>query len=155
MDKDEINSAIHNVILPIARASGIELIEMRYHRRREGRSILRIFIDKEGGVTIDDCERFSREVEAELDVEDLIAETYVLEVSSPGLDRSLRRIEDYMKNIGKLANLTTSTPFKNMRFFIGRITKVEGDSIILILENGEELSIPFMQISKANLRIEL
>jgi len=108
LNKDEIISTIHNLILPIAEGSGIELVEIQYHRRKGGRSILRVFIDKQGGVTIDDCERLSREIEAEMDVEDIIPESYILEVSSPGLDRPLRGIEDYMKNIGKLVNLSTS-----------------------------------------------
>lgn len=115
---------------------------------------MRVFIDKEGGVTVDDCEKLSREIEAEMDAEDIIPESYILEVSSPGLNRPLRRVEDYRKYIGKLVNLTTSDPNRSMRFYIGRINKVEGDTITLILENGEEYKIPFSQIAKANLRVE-
>lgn len=154
MNKEEVISAVHGLILPIAEASGIELVEIQYHRSKGGRSILRVFIDKEGGITINECERLSREIEAEMDVEDIIPESYIIEVSSPGLDRPLRSIEDYRKNIGKLVNLSTSIPFKNMRFFIGRINKVEDDTITLLLENGEQFDVPLSQISKANLRIE-
>jgi ribosome maturation factor RimP len=154
LKKDDIISALYVLISPIVEALGLELVEIQYHRRTGGRSILRIFIDKEGSVTLDDCERLSREVEAEMDVEDIIPESYTIEVSSPGLDRPLRKIEDYRKNIGKLVKLSTNAPIKNQRFFIGRMSKVEDDTITLILEDGEELKIPFSQVSKANLKIE-
>lgn len=154
LERDEIISTLHSLILPIAESYGIELVEIQYYRRKGGRSILRVFIDKEGGVTIDDCERLSREIEAEMDVEDIIPESYILEVSSPGLDRQLRSIEDYRKNIGKSVNLSTSSPIQNRRFFTGRISNVEQDSITLAPENGEEFRIPFSQITKANLKVE-
>lgn len=155
LNREDIISTLRNLILPVAGASGIELVEIQYHRRKGGRSMLRVFIDKEGGVTIDDCARLSREIEAEIVVEDIIPESYILEVSSPGLDRPLRRIEDYRKNIGKLANISTFSSVMNRRFFTGRINNVEDDTITLTLENGEESRIPFAQISKANLKVEI
>lgn len=154
LKKEEIISTLYALISPIVEASGMELIEIRYHRGVRGRSILRIFIDKKDGVTIEDCERLSRQVEAEMDVEDIIPESYILEVSSPGLDRPLRKIEDYRRNIGRLIEISTYAPINKQRFFVGRVNKVEGDKITLMLEDGKNFIIPLSQISKANLRIE-
>lgn len=153
MKKEEILSRVKRLISPIIEAEGIELIEIQYNPRG-GRSTLRLFIDKDGGVSIEDCERISREVEAYLDVEDIIPGSYTLEVSSPGLDRPLRRIEDYRRNIGKLIRLSTSSPIMNQRFFKGRIAGLKEESVRLSLERGKEVSIPFSEISKANLEIE-
>lgn len=154
LKKEDIVSTLSALILPIAQVSGLQLVEIQYHRGGGGRSILRIFIDKEGGVTLEDCERLSRQVEAEMDVEDIIPESYILEVSSPGLDRPLRKIEDYRKNIGKMVKLSTHVQINNRKFFIGRLSRVDEDIITLILENGEEFRISFPEILKANLKIE-
>lgn len=119
------------------------------------RTVVRVFIDKPGGVTLQDCERFSRALSAALDVEDVIRTAYVLEVSSPGLDRPLRRLQDFMLNIGKLARVSIREKIDEQSFFIGRITEVDGNTIRLILEDSKEVLIPFEQISKARLEIEI
>lgn len=154
MNREGVIEGLKRIISPVAESLGFELIEVEYHRRSGGRSLVRIFIDKEGGITVDDCERLSREVQAEMDVENLIAESYTLEVSSPGLDRPLKKLEDYRRNPGKLVGLSTTAPINNQRFLIGRISHLDGDSIVLTIEKGEEVKIPFSLISKANLRIE-
>jgi len=155
LKKGEIITALYSLVSPIVRTSGLELVEIQYHRGGRGRSIVKIFIDKKEGVTIDDCERLSRQVEAEMDVEDIIPGSYILEVSSPGLDRPFRRLEDYRKNIGRLVEVSTYVPINKGRFFVGRIKKVGEDAITLTLENGEEFTIPVSRIAKANLRIEI
>jgi ribosome maturation factor RimP len=119
------------------------------------RTVVRVFIDKEGGVTLEDCTNFSRALSAALDVEDFIKSAYVLEVSSPGLDRPLRTIKDYMANVGKLARVITSEKVAGQNFFLGRVTGVDGSNIRLILEHNIEVIIPFDQISKARLEIEI
>lgn len=119
------------------------------------RTVVRVYIDKEGGVTLEDCANFSRALSASLDVEDFIKSAYVLEVSSPGLDRPLRTIKDFIMNIGKLARVITSEKVTDQNFFLGRITGVDGSNIRLILEHNREVIIPFDQISKARLEIEI
>ena len=116
---------------------------------------MRIFIDKTGGVTLEDCERFSRAVSAALDVEDPIRSPYVLEVSSPGLDRPLKRLRDFQASIGKLARIITKESIDRQNFFVGRITEVRGDIIILLMKDDSLKEIPFVQVSKARLEIEL
>jgi len=116
--------------------------------------LLRITIDKEGGVTLDDCERFSRSLEAILDVEDLVPVSYTLEVSSPGLDRPLRELKDFEKNMGKLARIITVEKIENQNLFIGRISRVN-NKFLLLLVNNREIDIPFEKILRARLEIEL
>ena len=120
----------------------------------KGKLLLRVMIDKQDGITLDDCERFSKGFEALLDVENAISGSYNLEVSSPGLDRPLRRLDDYEKNKGKLARIVTKEKISNQNFFVGRIGEVSGSSI-KILVNEQEIVIPFDSISKARLEIEL
>jgi len=116
--------------------------------------LIRIFIDKENGVTLDDCGKFSRALSALLDVEDPIPTSYVLEVSSPGLDRPLKVMRDFERSIGKLVRIVTRTKIDEQYVFTGRLTRVEGEHIILSFDD-KEMEIPFDQISRARLEIEL
>jgi ribosome maturation factor RimP len=118
------------------------------------RPTVKIFIDREGGVTLEDCERFSRAMSAVLDVEDPIATPYVLEVSSPGLDRPLKALRDFEASVGKLARVITNEAIGKQTFFIGRIMSIKGSMIRLRLENEEEIEIPYENVSKARLEIE-
>jgi ribosome maturation factor RimP len=119
------------------------------------RPTVRIFVDKQGGVTLDDCAEFSRAMSALLDVEDPIRTRYVLEVSSPGLDRPLRRLEDFEQSVGKLARVITRESVADQNFFVGRIAAVEEGIVRLTVEKKGEIDIPFDNISKARLEIEL
>jgi len=116
--------------------------------------IVRVFIDKKEGVSLDDCEKFSRALSAMMDVEDPIQTSYVLEVSSPGLDRPLRGLKDFESNVGKLARVVTKERIRNQSFFVGRITEVKDSNITLIMNDKTEISIPFQEVSKARLEIE-
>lgn len=116
--------------------------------------LIRIFIDKENGVTLDDCGKFSRALSALFDVEDPIPTSYILEVSSPGLDRPLKVMRDFERSIGKLVRIVTRTKIDEQYVFTGRLTRVEGENIILSFDD-KEMEIPFDQISRARLEIEL
>lgn len=121
---------------------------------RGRRTLLRVTIDKEGGVTLDDCEAFSRDIEALLDVEDPMGGPYTLEVSSPGLDRPLRNINDFRKNTGKLARVITRQKIDNQSFFVGRIVGVD-DERVRLLVGDREVEILLMDISRARLEVEM
>jgi ribosome maturation factor RimP len=136
----------------VAGEHGVELFDIELLGK--GKVVLRAVIDKEGGVTLDDCERFSRSLGALLDVEDPLPRSYTLEVSSPGLDRPLRDMKDFQKNSGKLARVITVEKIENQNFFIGRIKEVEHNLIMLSVSN-REIAIPFEKISKAKLEVEL
>jgi ribosome maturation factor RimP len=120
----------------------------------KGKLLLRVTIDKEEGITLDDCERFSKSFEAVLDVGNPFSGPYTLEVSSPGLDRPLRNLKDFEKSQGKLARIITKEKIADQTFFVGRIGEVSSGSIKMLVDE-REIDIPFDVISKARLEIEL
>lgn len=115
---------------------------------------VRVFIDREGGVTLDECAAFSRALSALFDVEDPIPSSYTLEVSSPGLDRPLKKMKHFEQSIGKLAKVVLKQKVDGEHVHIGRIMEVRGGVITLRTE-GREVLIPFDIISRARLEIEL
>ncbi len=137
----------------IAAQHAVEIVDIEL-AGSSGKPLIRIFIDKENGVTLDECGKFSRSLSALFDVEDPIPTAYILEVSSPGLDRPLKELRDFQRNIGKPARIITSAKVEDRNIFIGRITGVGGGNITLSLED-KVIEIPFDQISKARLEIEL
>ncbi len=151
--RGDVKERIAKLVQPVAEEQGVRIvdIEMAGSTRRP---TVRLFIDRTGGVTLDDCERFSRAVSALLDVEDVIPFSYVLEVSSPGLDRPLRNKGDFESAVGKLARVVTKEGIGNRTFFVGRIKEVKGHSVRLLVENNQEVEIPFEGIAKARLEIE-
>lgn len=123
---------------------GVELLQQgRY-------SLLRIYIEREEGVTIEDCEKVSRQVSALLDVEDPIAGEYTLEVSSPGVDRPLFSVEQYAKYVGSEVNLKLRRAVDGRRKFKGQIIKVSGDIVGLLVE-GTEYDLEHSEIEKASI----
>ncbi len=121
-----------------------------------GRSAaVRIFIDKPGGVTHADCATVSHHVGTILEVEDFIHSAYTLEVSSPGLERGLYKREDYARFAGQLAKLKVRQPVNGQRNFRGRIVGLEGDAVIFDDNTNGRVRVPFEQIAKANLEIDV
>lgn len=115
---------------------------------------MRIFIDKEGGVTLNDCEKVSRQISQLLDAEDVIPHAYVLEVSSPGLDRPLKRFEDYIRYKGRPVRVNTRLPYNNRTSFRGRIASAEEGKIRIETEKEGSIEILFSDISSARLEVE-
>jgi ribosome maturation factor RimP len=150
---------IQGMALPLITSLGLELVEIEY--KCEGRQMmLRIFIDKEGGVTLDDCAAVSKELSTLLDVEDIIPGKFSLEVSSPGLNRPLKSRADYDRYVGKLIKVktfaATADDAGNLRkTFLGKLLGVDGDLILLKLQEGQTASIPFSAVAKANLEFEM
>ena len=153
MDKN-VEASVRALAAQVAADYGYELLDV-YLLGGGKRTLLRVVIDKEGGVTLGDCELFSRRFEALLDVEDPIAGSYTLEVSSPGLDRPLRNIDDFRKSVGKLVRVVTKEKIENRTFFLGRLSGVDGDVIRLSLPDvKEDVVIPITMVAKAKLEIE-
>jgi len=150
-----MNSAkqqIESLANRLAGEQGVEVFDVELLGK--GKLLLRVAIDKEGGVTLDDCERFSKSLGALLDVEDVIHRTYTLEVSSPGLDRPLRSLREFEMNKGKLARIVTVEKIENQNFIVGRIAEVN-DGLVTILVDDHAIDIPYAKIAKARLEIEL
>jgi ribosome maturation factor RimP len=145
--------AIGAIIERVTNREGLELVHWEMEGPRNNFA-LRIFIDKEGGVTHSDCENVSHQVGALLDVEDLIADTYMLEVSSPGVDRPLYKRTDYERFAGNKVKLKTQQPINGQRNFRGRLIGIEGDAVKLDIENAGIVEIAFEQITKANIEYE-
>ncbi|MDP2278635.1 MAG: ribosome maturation factor RimP [Nitrospirota bacterium] len=137
----------------VAEDQSVAVLGVRLSGRGKG-TLLRVTIDRSGGVTLDDCERFSRRLGLLLDAEDSLQGSYNLEVSSPGLDRPLTALKDFERHKGKLVRIITKDKIDNQNFFLGRITNITADIIQLDI-NGEERNIPFDNISRARLEIEI
>ncbi|MDI6729061.1 MAG: ribosome maturation factor RimP [Thermodesulfovibrionales bacterium] len=152
MDKNTIKQKISELASRVAEDEGLELVSVELLGSGK-RTMLKVVVDKEGGVTVGDCEKMSRSLEALLDVEDPIKGPYVLEVSSPGLDRPLATQADFERNIEKLARIVTTEKIDNQTFFIGRIIDV-GEGWIRLKLDKKDIFIPMDKISKARLEIE-
>lgn len=134
----------------VASALGMEVVLVEV-KGAGGRSVVRTFIDKPGGVTLDDCERFSKRLSVLLDVEDCIPFSYVLEVSSPGIDRPLAKIADFERFAGRVATIRTRDPVDGQRKFKGKIMGVGEGRIVLEVAPGKKVEIELLGIEKANL----
>lgn len=140
---------VEALVGPLLRAYSLTLVDLEF-RRQGRRGLLRFFIDKPGGVGIEDCRRFSEEVGDLLDVSDLVPERYDLEVSSPGLDRELRKERELRWAIGKQVRLWTAEPVEGRRELAGRLTGVTEGS--LTLEEGQcRYEVPRALLAKARL----
>jgi ribosome maturation factor RimP len=116
---------------------------------------VRVFIDKEGGITHENCSTMSRGLEKQLDEEDFIPGAYLLEVSSPGLERELYSLQDFERFTGRLAKTKTNQPIEGQRNFRGRIAAVEKDEIVFEDKTKGTVRFPFSAVAKANLEIDL
>lgn len=150
---EEITERITGLVEPILRDYRIDLVDVEFHPAGK-RWLLRIYIDKEGGVTISDCEHVSRELAQTLDVEDAIEHPYTLEVSSPGLTRALRKKRDFERYMGKGCRIVTSSPIEGKNDFEGVIGPVTEEGVEIWV-NTDMYRIPFDSIKKAHLEFDL
>lgn len=142
-------NVLHELIEPSVVALGYQLwgIEMLSQGRH---SMLRIYIDAEAGIDVEDCAKVSRQVSGILDVEDPISGEYTLEVSSPGMDRPLFTLEQYQAHIGHVVQLKLRMPFDGRRKFKGVLNGIEDEDIVLVVDQDEYL-LPIDHIEKANI----
>ncbi len=138
------------LIEPIVQSLGCDLWGLEFHAQGK-RSLLRIFIDKpDDGVVLEDCEMVSRQVSSVLDVEDPINGEYTLEVSSPGMDRGLFKLEQYKSFFGQKVAIRLRVSFEGRRKFTGVLKDIEDDEVVVEVD-GEEYLLPFELIDKANI----
>jgi len=148
-EPQELMGAIEALAGPLLRASGLALVDLEF-RRQGRRGLLRLFIDKPGGVGVEDCRRVSEELGDLLDVSDLIPESYDLEVSSPGLDRELRKEREFRWAVGKRIRLWTLKPLEGRRELAGRLTGVTEGSLTLE-EGARSWEVPRVLLARARL----
>ena len=139
----------------VTAARGFELVDVEAKRDRDG-FVVRLYIDREGGIGLDDLQSVSEEVSAILDAEDPIDRTYTLEVSSPGLDRPLKKEADYRRFAGSLARGSSYETVEGRRHWTGRLVGVEDGLVTISLtkEGGVECRIPLAKIAHARLEVE-
>ncbi len=145
-------TALEALLEPAVSRLGYELVGVEYHGGR--RALLRLYIDREGGVSVEDCQRVSRQVSGLLDVEDPIPGPYTLEVSSPGLDRPLFRAADFQRFAGREVRIRTDVPLEGRRNFRGVLRGLRGDEVLVEVD-GAELALPVERIEQARLVPEL
>jgi ribosome maturation factor RimP len=148
----EILHQVMKILTPILLDEGMECVDLEYRREAQG-WVLRLYIDKEGGVTLDDCTRINQKVGRLLDVENLIETPYHLEVSSPGLTRPLKTERDFIRYQNRLIKVNTIEPIGNQRQFKGKLLRVTDDGIEIEMDQTT-LHIPFRRIAKARLELE-
>lgn len=151
---NEIEDRVSRIALPILRSGDMELVDVEYRREARG-WVLRLYIDREGGVTLQDCARASEEIGRVLDVEDFITNPYTLEVSSPGLNRVLKKESDFIKYRGRLIQLKTYAPIGNRRRFKGKLLGLSKEGEVEIEVEEGVVRIPFSNVAKANLEVVL
>jgi ribosome maturation factor RimP len=143
---------VRQVVEPILESQGLELVDLEYQRESQG-WVLRIYLDREGGVSLDDCAGVSHEVGAVLEVKDLIPSSYILEVSSPGLTRPLKKPEDFNKFRNQMVKIKLYEPLDGRRNFKGTLLGLEGDRVRVEVEQ-QVYELPLQRIAKANLEID-
>ena len=144
----------------VAVSYGLEIFDVQFRREAPG-MVLRIQIDRAGpaataedSVSVEDCAHVSRDVSAILDVEDVVPTAYTLEVSSPGLDRPLRRADDYRRFAGRRAKIVMREKVDGQGFFRGVLAGVDGNDVLIDGEDGRSHRVPLAVIKKANLEVE-
>jgi len=153
----EVPSHVEEQIQRIVESEGLELVHIDYHRQGRG-YLLRVDIDKEGGVTIDDCQNISQQVSTWLDVEDPIPAEFELQVSSPGLDRKFYSTSDYQKFVGRLVRVKTSRPVRGLHVIVGKLKEFDGQAVVVTdpaVKKDPDYTIPLTDIKETRLEVEL
>jgi ribosome maturation factor RimP len=153
VEREATITALRQAVEPLLAAAGIALVDLQWSRRGQ-RWVLTLFIEKEGGVTLNDCAHVSRQVGGLIEVGDLIDHAYTLEVSSPGLDRPLRTLADYTRFHEHLVRITTTLPIHGRSTIVGRLKGVEGQTVLVEAQRAGIIPIPLTQIKHARLEVE-
>ena len=153
MNKGLITEKIKTIAENAASEENLELVHVEMIGSVKNPTV-RVFIDKPEGVTIDDCANVSRRMSAILDAEDFIPSSYMLEVSSPGLERELYSLKDFEKFAGNLAKVKTTQPVGGQKNFSGRIVEVKGEEIVFEDKTNGMVQFPYNTVAKANLEVD-
>lgn len=150
---------IKEIALPLLDSLGLELVELEFRKEGQG-MVLRLYIDKPGGIMLDDCAAVSRELSELLDVEEIIDCHYNLEVSSPGLNRPLTKPADYERYAGRLVKIRTfealpDSAGNKRKTFLGELSGLAGGIVTIKLVEGQSAALPLDKIAKANLEFEM
>jgi len=138
-------------------SEGLELVHIEYKKQGRG-YLLRVDIDKDGGVTLDDCQLVSQQISTYLDVDDVVPAEYELQVSSPGLDRKFYRNSDYEKFQGRLVRVKTAKAIRGLHVIVGRLKEFDGNRIVVtdpVMKKDPDYEIPLVDIKETRLEVEM
>lgn len=153
MNKRQIETRTEELVMPIVTENQFELVDVEYVK--EGANwYLRVYVDKENGIDIDDCVLVSRALEARLDEEDFISEAYILEVSSPGLTRPLKKEKDFLRNLNRRVEVKLYKQQDGLREFEAELIAFADDKVTLRLEKEEERTFDLKEIAMIRLAFE-
>jgi ribosome maturation factor RimP len=160
VDTIDVVGQIRTMASRVAESYGLEIFDVQFRREAHG-MVLRIQIDRPGpaatadeSVSVDDCANVSRDLSAMLDVDDVVPSQYTLEVSSPGLDRPLRRAEDYQRFAGRRAKLVVRQAVDGQTFFRGTLGGIEAGDVLIDADDRKRHRVPLGVITRANLEVE-
>ena len=153
MEREATIATLRQAVEPLLAGEGMSLVDLQWARRGP-RWVLTLFIEHEGGVTLDDCARVSRQVGERIEVDNLIDHAYTLEVSSPGLDRPLRTLADFARFHEHLVRIVTTIPIQGRSTIVGRLKGVEGQTVFVEAKRMGMVPIPVAQIKHARLEVE-
>lgn len=142
-----IEAEVEKIVEELLENTALELVVVDYVKEHDW--YLRVFIDKEGGVDLDDCQDLSRKLEELLDAQDIIKTSYILEVSSPGLDRELKKPRDFQREMGKDIDVSLFAPLDGKKVVTGPLSAYDGETI-----NVGDMAIPMDKVAKVNLHID-
>lgn len=152
MNRKKIEELTREIVLQIVEDYNFELVDVEFVKEGSQR-FLRIFIDKPGGITIEDCQKVSERLSDRLDEIDPIEENYYLEVSSPGLDRPLKTENDYKKSLGKEVEISLYKPIEGKKKFIGKLKNYDEATVTIELDQGNIITINRKDLAKINLAV--
>ena len=152
MSKVHIEKLVEKLTGDIIQGTNLELIDVEYVKERDW--YLRVFLDKPGGMELEDCQWVSERLEAKLDELDPVRESYYLEVSSPGLDRPLKKEADFVRHAGDKVEIHTFAPLDGRKLIVGTLVGISADSQIQIVVDGNEIQIPRDKVSLIRLYLE-
>jgi len=156
----DVIERVRDAAARVAGGYGLEIFDVQFRREASG-MVLRVRLDRPGpaasaeeSVSVEDCANVSRDLSAILDVEDIVPTAYTLEVSSPGLDRPLRRADDYARFAGRRAKIVTRDKVDGQSFFRGHLAGVDGEAVLIDAEDRRRHRVPLAIIARANLEVE-
>jgi ribosome maturation factor RimP len=148
---------VEHEIEKIVSSEGLELVHIDYRKMGRG-YLLRVDIDKEGGVTLEDCQLVSQQVSTYLDVDDVVPAEFELQVSSPGLDRKFYKESDYAKFVGRLVRVRTSRAIRGLHVIVGRLKAFDGQKIVVtdpVMKKDADYEVQLADIKETRLEVEI
>ena len=153
MQREKLSQQVSEAIAPFLDARGFEFIELQLQQHK-GRWLVRLFVDNSGGISLEDCRSLSFEIGQLLDAENLIPASYVLEVSSPGLDRPLKNLRDFRRQCRRMVTVFLHSPYLDETRYTGRVAAVTESHLFLYMDTETPITIPFQSIDHGIVELE-